>query len=45
MENKKNLAVFSDSDDDDFIKVCDLVPDMHFANVILKVYEIESVIL
>ena len=32
-------------EEEDFIKVCDLVPDMHYANIIMKVYDIEAVIL
>ena len=34
-----------DDDEEDFMKVCDLVPDIHYANIILKTYEIESVII
>ena len=34
-----------DEDEDDFLKVCDLVPDMHHANIILKVFEIEAIVL
>ena len=33
-----------DDDEEDFMKVADLVPDIHYANIILKTYEIESVI-
>ena len=31
--------------EEDFYKVADLVPDLHFVNTIVKVFEIESVIL
>ena len=34
----------ANSDEEDFLKVSDLVPDFHFVNIILKVYEIEAVI-
>ena len=30
--------------EEEFVKVHELVPDSHFVNIILKVYEIESVI-
>ena len=31
-------------DEEDFIKIADLVPDIHYANMILKTYEIEAVV-
>jgi hypothetical protein len=34
-----------ESDEEDFIKVADLVADIHYANIILKTYEIEAVII
>ena len=32
------------SDSDDFTKVADIVPELHCVNCILKVFEIESVL-
>ena len=42
--NNTQSVHISEEDDEDFIKICDLVPDIHFANVIMKVYDIEAVI-
>jgi hypothetical protein len=37
--------MFNQDDEEDFIKVADLVPDIHYANIILKTFEIECVII
>ena len=34
----------SDNDEEDFLKVADLVPDIHYLHTILKVHSIEAVI-
>lgn len=31
-------------EEEDFMKICELVPDIHYASLILKVFEIEAVI-
>jgi hypothetical protein len=33
-----------EEEEEDFMKICDLVPDIHYASLILKVFEIEAVI-
>ena len=33
-----------ESDSDEFVKICELVPDLHHVNIIAKVFQIESVI-
>ena len=40
----KNAQLEEDEDDEEFTKVADLVPDLHCVNTILKVFEIEAVV-
>jgi hypothetical protein len=39
--SKKDME---EEDEEDFIKIAELVPDIHYANMILKVYEIEALV-
>jgi len=32
-------------EDEDFIKIIEIVPDMHYVNTIVKIFEIEAVII
>lgn len=42
---KSSIKKDSDQDDEeDFIKIAELVPDIHYANMILKVHEIEALV-
>lgn len=41
----KNAQLEDDEEEEEFIKVADLVPDLHCVNSILKVFEIEAVVI
>ena len=44
MRNQQPKKDCDTEDEEDFIKIADLVPDIHYANMILKTYEIEAVV-